>query len=116
MARIDDLSVERPADSTAVAVFSGEHDLATKRQVHELLISLVDDNELVVADISEAEFIDSSILHVLLETKKEAEARGRTFRLQLGTADIVRTAIKASGLDKVFDVKPTREAALEKVG
>ena len=108
-----DVNVERPAPETAVAVFSGEHDMADKEQVLDLLTSLVGENERVIADFSEAAFVDSSILHVLVLTKSEAEARGRTFRLQLGTADIVRAAIQASGLDKIFDIKPTREAALE---
>ena len=116
MPPLADVHVEEPASGTAVAVFAGEHDLADKAKVFELLTSLVDKNELVVADFSQAAFIDSSVLHVLVETKKEAEARGRTFRLQLGTADIVRAAINASGLDKVFDIKPTREAALEEGG
>lgn len=109
---LTDVHVEQPAPGTAVAVFAGEHDMADKDEVFELLTSLVDENELVIADLSQAAFIDSSILHVLVQTKKGAEARGRTFCLQLGTADIVRAAIRASGFDKIFDIKPTREAAL----
>lgn len=107
-----DVHLEHPRPGTAVAVFSGEHDLATKGEVQALLTSLLDHHDLVVADFSSAEFIDSSILHVVLETDKQARERQRTFRLQLGTADIVRVAIKASGLEKVFDIAPTREAAL----
>ena len=110
---LDDVVVERPAPGAAVAVFSGEHDMATKHQVHELLTSLVDDNKLVVADFSEAQFVDSSIVGVLMAMKGEAEARGHTLRLQLNTADIVRRAFEISGLLTVFEVASTREAALE---
>lgn len=110
---LDDVVVEQPAPGAAVAVFSGEHDLATKRQVHELLTSLVHDNELIVADFSGAQFVDSSILGVLMAMKGEADERGHTFRLQLNTADIVRRAFEISGLLTIFEVAATREAALE---
>ena len=113
MPDLADVQVEQPAAGTAVAVFLGEYDMADEDKMSGLLTSLVTENELVVADFSQAGFIDSTILHVLVQTRTEAEKRGRTFRLQLGTADIVRAAIRASGFDKVFDIKPTREAALE---
>lgn len=110
---VDDVVVEQPAPGAAVAVFSGEHDLATRPQVHELLTSLVEDNELVVVDFSGAQFVDSSILGVLMEMRGEADKHGHTIRLQLNTADIVRRAFEISGLLKIYEVAATREAALE---
>ncbi len=109
---LDDVHVEQPAPGTAIAVFAGEHDLATKRQVYELLTGLLGDNELVIADFSKEQFVDSSILGVLTAVRREAEDRTTTFRLQLGTADIVRRAFEIAGLYVMFDVAPTREAAL----
>jgi anti-anti-sigma factor len=110
---LGDVRVEQPAPGAAVAVFSGEHDIATKGQVHALLTSLVYDNKLVVADFSGAQFVDSSILGVLMVMRGEADERGHTFRLQLNTADIVRRAFEISGLMTMFEVASTREAALE---
>ena len=57
--QLEDVHIEQPASGTAIAVFAGEHDLAMKRQVHELLTGLLDDNELVIADFSQAQFVDS---------------------------------------------------------
>ena len=113
---LDDVRVEQPAPGTAVAVFSGEHDLATRDEVTELLTSLVDANELVVADLSSAQFVDSSILRVLTNVNNDAHAKGRSFRLQLGTADIVRRAFEISDLFAILDIVPTREAALKDRG
>ena len=62
---------------------SGEHDLETKDALHELLTSLIEENELVVVDISEAEFIDSSVLHNLVVADQLALERGSSFRIQL---------------------------------
>ena len=113
---LEDVHVEQPASGTAIAVFAGEHDLAMKRQVHELLTGLLDDNELVIADFSHAQFVDSSILGVLIAVRQEAENRTATFRLQLGTADIVRRAFEIAGIYVMFDVAHTREAALGEGG
>jgi anti-anti-sigma factor len=110
---LDDVHVDRTVPGIAVATFSGEHDLATKHEVHDLLSSLVTDNQHVVADFSTAEFVDSSILYVLRSVDNEARDQGCTFRLQLATAAIVRRAFEVTGLLDTFDVVPTREAALE---
>jgi anti-anti-sigma factor len=113
---LDHVHVEQPAPGTAVAVFSGEHDLATQQEVKELLTSLIDANGRVVADFSDAQFVDSSILRVLTSTNKDAQARERSFRLQLGTADIVRRAFEISDMFAILDIAPTREAALKERG
>lgn len=108
--------MEQPAPGIAVAVFEGEHDLFTKDAVEALLGSLAEDNDLVIADFSRAYFIDASILGVLRNAYDTAKERGRTFRLQLATAQIVHRAFEVSGLLDELDVAPTREQALERRG
>lgn len=80
--------------------------------VRELLDSLVRRDNLIVADFSSAAFVDSSILGVLLDTEKQASELGKTFRLQLGTAAIVRRAFEIAGLFDVIERVTTREEAL----
>jgi anti-sigma B factor antagonist len=109
---LEDVQVERPADGTAVVVFSGEHDLFTKTQVRDLLDSLVRWDKLVVADFSSASFVDSSILGVLLDANEQARKLGKTFRLQLGTAAIVHRAFEICGVFAVIERVTTREEAL----
>ena len=109
---LEDVLVERPAPDTAVVVFSGEHDMATKDEVRDLLNSLVRWEKLIVADFSSASFVDSSMLGVLLATDEQARELGKTFRLQLGTADIVRRAFEITGVFGVIERVTTREEAL----
>ena len=109
---LEDVQVERPADGTAVVVFSGEHDLATKDEVRNLLHSLVRWENLIVADFSSASFVDSSMLGVLLDTNEQARELGKTFRLQLGTAAIVQRAFEICGVFAVIERVATREEAL----
>jgi anti-anti-sigma factor len=113
---LQDLTVQQPREGAAVVVFSGEHDVATAEAVKTMLDSLVKQNELVVADVSEAEFVDSSTLNALLRTARIAQERGVCFRVQLGTAAIVERAFQVSGALKVLDCVPTREEALRNGG
>jgi anti-anti-sigma regulatory factor len=77
-----------------------------------LLESLVDENEFVVADFSEAAFVDSATMRVLLNADVAARMRGRRFRLQLGTAAIVRSAFELSGLLLRIECAHSRADAL----
>ncbi|HEX5584119.1 STAS domain-containing protein [Gaiella sp.] len=112
MPTLDDVQVDQSTSGTAVVVFSGEHDLATKGAVGELLDSLVEVDDLVVADFSSASFVDASILGVLLLTNDRAVERGKVFRLQLGTAVIVRRAFEICGIFEVIEHVVTREEAI----
>jgi anti-anti-sigma factor len=106
------VEVEQPLSGAAVIKFTGEHDLATRDDLKELLDSLVEDNDLVVADFSEAMFVDSTTMHALLDADMAARARGKKFRLQLGATAIVRTAFELSGLVKRLDCVHSRQEAL----
>lgn len=110
--RLQDVQVERPRNDAAVVVFRGEHDLSTSKPVEDLLGSLIEENELVVVDFSEAEFVDSSTIHALVKSHRAASQRGSTFRLQLGTAPIVERAFQLSGMLELLDCAATREEAL----
>ena len=114
MAPTQDVLVERPADGTAVVVFTGEHDLASAPEVKDLLDSLLQKDDLVVADFSAAQFVDSSILGVVLETQARAVILGKVFRLQIHTTDIVRRAFEVSGVFSVVEHATTRDDALRR--
>jgi anti-anti-sigma factor len=112
MRETDDIRIERPTAGTAVVVFEGEHDLSGRAELEDLLASLVGKSRLVVADLSEAEFVDSTIINLLVQAKREAEVRGCVFRLQMGTHAIVRRVFEVTGVLDVLDCAPTREDAL----
>jgi anti-anti-sigma factor len=109
---IDDVSVERPEPGKAVLVFSGEHDLTQRDDVARLLEDLVDENRLVVVDFADATFVDSTVLHILLDADMAARRRASTLRIQLGTNAIVVRAFELTGLGARLDVVGSREEAL----
>jgi anti-anti-sigma factor len=107
-----DVEVLRPRAGAAVVVLTGEHDLATRDGLHEVVFSLLETQELVVADLSTVQFVDSSTLGVLVSAERQASAAGKQFRLQLGTEPIVRRILEISGLLSILDCYPTRDEAL----
>lgn len=109
---IRDVQVLRPSAGQAVVELTGEHDLESKEPLRRLFSSLIEENDLVVVDLSEAEFIDSSVLHSLVTANQLAQARGSRFRLQLGTAAIVEKALELSGLLDHIECAPDREQAV----
>ena len=93
-----ELRIRRPERGTVVVDVSGEHDLATREAVQELLIGLVEENAVVVVDLTEATFIDSSFLYCLVEAHKCARRRGSQLRVRVGESTAVRRALEVSNL------------------
>ena len=102
--------VERPG--VTVVELIGEHDLGGAEGLDFMLQSLVGSNRLVVVDLSLATFVDSSIVLTLLRADHGARAHGTRFRLQFGTAPIVRRALELTGLLDELEFAPTREEAV----
>ena len=69
-------------------------------------------SNLVVADLSEVDFVDSSFMRNLILANKLAEERGVTFRLQLGEDSPIRKALEIGGITAYLDCSTTRELAL----
>jgi anti-anti-sigma regulatory factor len=108
-----DVRLEAPSSGVAVVSFVGEHDLTTRDVLRRLLAKLIGENDLVVADFSEASFVDTSVMVLVEASGRAARKRGTMFRLQLATAPIVAMVFEASGVLDELDCFSTREEALE---
>ena len=116
MGELQDIRVERPTRNAAVVEFTGEHDLAQADRIQGLFESLVEQNAVVVADFSEAQFVDSSVLRTLFRAHLAAESRGSSFRLRLGTAPVVERAFELSGILGHLSCWESRAEALDGAG
>jgi anti-anti-sigma factor len=103
----------RIADGVVVLDLTGEHDLATSDEIRTVLVALAETSDLVVVDLTEATFVDSSLLENLVQAERTASSNGARLRVQLGATPIVRTAFEVSGLLDHFEVCETREEALD---
>jgi anti-anti-sigma factor len=103
-----------PVRGQAIVELYGEYDLSTSDAVRGLFTSLEDECELVVVDLSEAEFIDSSFLQNLASADRLARAKGAHFRLQLGAKPFVKRALEISGLLDRLECTSERAEALRR--
>jgi anti-sigma B factor antagonist len=105
--------IVRGGPDQVVVEIIGEHDLASRDTIRDLFLELVETNHLLVVDVSEATFIDSSFLGVLLNANKRAEELGSSFRLQVGTAPIVHRVLEISGTIERIACAHDRAEALQ---
>ena len=110
-----DIEVLYPSPGVAVVVCSGEHDMTTREEVDRLFGLLVAENELVVIDVSEARFIDSSFVNNVLKADRLARQQTKVLRLQVGTTPIVRRVLEISGIVDKLDCVDARDEALRPV-
>ena len=109
------IQLDRDHGGVAVVVVEGEHDVYTAPSLSEELDSLLEERIPFVIDLTTATFVDSSVLRVLLEAKRRAEADEIGFAVALGQDDSgpVRRVLDITGLVPVLPVYPGREEAIE---
>ena len=109
---VDRLSVDTRVPGVALVSLSGEHELYSAHGLQERIESLLDDGLSIVIDLTEAVFLDSSIVAVLLKAQKLASERGRDYSVVLGesTGDPVRRMFEMTGLAHVLPIVERDEA------
>jgi anti-sigma B factor antagonist len=106
---------ERPTSATAVLAVHGEADLHSAPELKERLRAAVDgDVTVVVVDLTETEFLDSTSLGVLLGATKRLRERNGEIRLVVSRPEL-RRIFEITLLDRVFPLHDTREQALAAV-
>jgi anti-sigma B factor antagonist len=106
------IEVRSPHPDAALVVLGGEHDLYSADQLRQTIEMSLSGCDHLIVDLSAAEFIDSTIIGVLVQTMKKASGLGRRFSVVLGTAPVVERALEVSGVLPVLKVVPTVERAL----
>jgi anti-sigma B factor antagonist len=94
-----------------VVRLGGELDLYNAEQIRSALAdACAQGPERVVVDLGEVEFIDSTALGILIETRTKLENKGGLMLAAPGLE--TRRALQISGLDKFFTVHDTVSDAL----
>ena len=106
------IEVLLPQPHALLIVLGGEHDLASAGELRQTLDQSLGRCDHLIVDLSAVEFIDSTTIRVLTETRAHALERDRKFTVVLGTAPIVERVLEISGLLTLMNVVPTVERAL----
>jgi anti-sigma B factor antagonist len=111
--RTGELALERKEAGLAVVTISGEHDLSTAPKLRRELEGLLNEGIPMVVDLSPATFIDSSILGVILDTRRRAAEAEIGFAVaRPNGSDAVDRVLEVTGLRNELPVHTGREEAL----
>jgi anti-sigma B factor antagonist len=111
--RTGELALERKESGLAVLTISGEHDLSTAPNLRRRLGALLNERTPTVIDLSPATFIDSSILGVILDGRRQAGAAQIGFAVARSNgSDAVDRVLEVTGLRAELPVHARREEAV----
>ena len=101
--------------TTHVIELGGEVDLYTAPEFKERMVELIESGKKqIVVDLSEATFIDSTTLGVLVGGVKRLRTHDGQLSLVCSDRNITKI-FEITGLDRVFTIYPTREEAVSKL-
>jgi len=107
--KISDAEID---DQTHVISLGGEIDLYTAPEFKERMVELIEGGKKnIVVDLSEATFIDSTTLGVLVGGVKRLRPSGGGLALVCTDQNITKI-FEITGLDRVFSIQGSREDAL----
>ena len=107
------IEVRSPQPGVALVQLAGEHDLHSADEVRQTFDESLAVCDHLIVDLSAAEFIDSTIVGVILQTKKNAVELDRKFNVVLGTAPVVERILEVTEVIPLLNVVPTVEEALD---
>jgi anti-anti-sigma factor len=97
------LEIEKtPSGRVAVLTLHGEHDLATADAVRRAALDC-DGAELVVLDLGDCQFLDSSVIGVFVGTYQRAQSDNKLV-VAIGAEGIVRKALEVTGISTLMPV------------
>jgi anti-sigma B factor antagonist len=108
--------VHHAAPGFAVVTMAGEHDLSTEPAFTQALEQAAAGSNVLV-DLSECEFIDSTVIAALLRTARADTERGERFALLIPAAQRQITRIaEMTHLAELLPIYVTRDAAFADIG
>ena len=107
------IEVRWPKPQVAVVTLGGEHDLGSAPLVGRAIEEALFTCSHLIVDISPVQFIDSSIINLLVQVKKDADEQDCRFNLVMGTEPGVERTLEICGVLPALNHVRTVETALE---
>jgi anti-sigma B factor antagonist len=105
------ISVVPETDAIVTVCLAGDFDLTNARALDDQLDRVLESKSGVIVDLSQATFIDSSVIHALVRAAKTARAREQAVVVQLGTAAIVERVFELAGIAQLLPRAHDRQEA-----
>lgn len=101
------------ADDILTVCLEGEFDLRSAPMLGEELDRGLESKKDLILDLSQATFVDSSVIQTLFRATRALHGRGQVAVLQLGTTPIVERALEIAGIECVLLRAHSRSEAIE---
>lgn len=110
------IQIDRDGD-VAVVVLQGEHDLSTADRLRQEIERAREGSTPVVVDLTEATFIDSAVLGVLIAEHERAASNGSAvgYVVGAGAGHSVHRIIGLAGVAAVLPISSDRATALRAI-
>ena len=97
-----------------VLALSGEVDMASAPTLKSATRTAVDSGQYrcLIFDLTNLQFIDSSGLHVLVESKRRMAEAGGDVKVVVDPAHNIARLLEITGLQHILNVAPNRDVAL----
>lgn len=110
------VTTEELAAGRALVCLQGEVDIYTAPRLKEELVRLLDEGVTgIVVDLAKVTFIDSTALGVLIGGVRRLHEVGGRMALVVATRPVERV-LTLTGLERVFTIHATRDAAVAALG
>lgn len=110
---VDQRTAERDGQGTALLTVSGDIDLATAPALLEVLLPVLQrETGPVVIDLSAVPFMDSSGVHVLVDTLRRLQSQNRRLAIACREGGPVHRVLALVGLLDILTVHRSRESAV----
>jgi anti-sigma B factor antagonist len=103
-----------PADGVALLHVAGEHDVYSTQALYDYLDAVLDDGRSIVVDLTDASFVDSSVIAALVSGRRRFAERKSGFAVLLGgdASATMRRTFEITGVMSLIPVFADRAEAL----
>ena len=102
-------------DNIVVVCLEGDFDLTNARALDAEIELALDGGNDVILDFSDASFVDSSVIRVVMRAAKSAAMREQAVVVQVGTAAIVERVFDVVKIEHVLPRAHDRQGALRMI-
>jgi len=106
------IRVDSETDGIIAVCLEGDFDLTNAPDLGDQIDRALESGTGLIVDLSEATFIDSSVIQVLVRASRAAAGRDTPVVLQLGTAPVVERILGIVGIEQVMPRADDRQGAV----
>lgn len=109
------IRVDSQADGILAVCLDGDFDVANAPVLRGHIDSALDTGHDLIVDLSQATFIDSTVVTVLFAGAEAADRRNKTVVLQVATAPVVERVLELVAIERVLRRAHSRTEAVQMI-